>query len=78
LSTSIFLLGIDTGHLTITEPVRARDGSESSDLVVLHNTGMAIVCPAWAITELLMDEALVTQRRSAATAGGFPKSTPSD
>jgi hypothetical protein len=63
-TTTIVLLGIDTGHVQHREPVRANSASQADpEYYVNDNAGIAIVAPSWKIDEVLKDETLVEQRR---------------
>jgi hypothetical protein len=58
------LLGIDCGHVHKYEKVRDYTGTpHPAGWEVESNTGMAIVIPAWRLTDLLNTEVLVMQRK---------------
>lgn len=62
-----YLLGIDFCHIPRQATVRRRitGGTETTDLFVDENTGMAGVIPAWRIIEVLFREDLIEARRKA-------------
>jgi|ERR1700722_4097873 len=59
---SVFFLGIDCAHLHTYEQVLEHDRRTPTEMVVKSNTGMAIVIPAWKLTELLDVKTLKKQR----------------
>jgi hypothetical protein len=61
-----YLLGIDWCHIPRKAPIRSRDGLPIEEgWYVEENTGMAGVIPAWKIRDILDDEELKMQRKSA-------------
>jgi hypothetical protein len=49
-----FLIGVDWGHLPITEPVRDKDGVPRTEgWRVESNSGQMAVVPAWKLREML-------------------------
>lgn len=58
-----FLVGVDWGHLPVTEPVLDKHGAKLPDgWRVDSNSGQMAVVPAWKIRELLDSDPFVTQR----------------
>jgi hypothetical protein len=53
-SETIGLIGIDTGHMTASLPIRNEVG-ELTELKAEQNSGVAIVAPAWKIGETIAD-----------------------
>ena len=61
----IFVLGVDTGHVTRRDPLRLKNDTEApGGLFVRSNTAMAIVVPAWKIVDTLSLPELEEQRRA--------------
>lgn len=63
-TTTIALLGVNTGHVRHKQPVRQHTptGPSDTDLFVYDNASISIVSPAWAIEEMLMSDQLSQQR----------------
>lgn len=64
ITTTVALLGVNTGHVRHKQPVQRAKASEESEtgLFVFDNANISIVSPAWAIDDVLMSAPLVQQR----------------
>jgi hypothetical protein len=51
--TTMFLLGLDCGHITLKSPVVNAQGTRHDDWEVREHTGMSLVIPAWILGDLL-------------------------
>jgi hypothetical protein len=60
-----WLLGVDWGHLPITEEVKAKNSNTEldEDLIVESNSGQMGVVPAWKLRELLYKEEVAEMRK---------------
>jgi hypothetical protein len=67
-TTRFRLLGIDTGHVQESLPVRQRGSvpDESTDLFVRHNSDVAIVAPIWNLIDVLDRDEVVQGRQALA------------
>jgi hypothetical protein len=59
-----WFIGIDRGHVPLWGKVREPNGDQTAQgYKVEHNTGMAVVIPAWKIVDVLRKDELVKQRK---------------
>ncbi|HEV7737676.1 MAG TPA: hypothetical protein VGO47_09945, partial [Chlamydiales bacterium] len=64
----VVMIGIDCGHVREYQKILTADGTPHfQGWKVESNTGMAIVIPAWRLSEFLDKPALVMQRREKET-----------
>lgn len=63
---TIGLIGIDSGHMTVSSPVVDAEDKQLKALTIRQNTGVAIVVPTAKIGELLDEEVFMAQRKDVA------------